>query len=229
MIIKILTIFPDIFQSYFNESIIKRAQDNGVIEIKIYDLRKWTDDKHHTVDDTPYGGGAGMVMKIEPIYRALQELTNKTLIGRFKELIIKPKRKIVLLSAKGRTWTQGAASEYSQLDELILICGRYEGVDDRILNFIDAEVSIGNYVMTGGELGAMVMVDSLARLLPGVLGNETSSQDESHSVSGVLEYPQYTRPANFKANGHEFAVPEVLLSGDHQAIEDWRNNHRKRQ
>lgn len=227
MLIKIITIFPEIFTSYFNESIIKRAQSKGAITIEIQDLREFTSDKHHTVDDTPYGGGAGMVMKIEPIYAALQKLTKQSLFGKLKNLVNKPKRKIVLLSAKGKTWTQSTAANYSDLDELILICGRYEGVDDRILHFIDEEVSIGDYVLTGGELGAMVMVDSIARLLPGVLGNEASHQDESHSEEGILEYPQYTKPPIFKANGKELAVPEVLLSGNHQAINDWRKTNRK--
>ncbi len=227
MLIKIITIFPEIFTSYFNESIIKRAQSKGAITIEIQDLREFTSDKHHTVDDTPYGGGAGMVMKIEPIYAALQKLTKQSLFGKLKNLVSKPKRKIVLLSAKGKTWTQSTAANYSDLDELILICGRYEGVDDRILHFIDEEVSIGDYVLTGGELGAMVMVDSITRLLPGVLGNEASHQDESHSEEGILEYPQYTKPPVFKADGKELAVPEVLLSGNHQAINDWRKSNRK--
>ena len=227
MLIKIITIFPEIFTSYFNESIIKRAQSKGAITIEIQDLREFTSDKHHTVDDTPYGGGAGMVMKIEPIYAALQKLTKQSLFGKLKNLVNKPKRKIVLLSAKGQTWTQSTAANYSDLDELILICGRYEGVDDRILHFIDEEVSIGDYVLTGGELGAMVMVDSIARLLPGVLGNEASHQDESHSEEGILEYPQYTKPPVFVAGGEELAVPEVLLSGNHRAINDWRKANRK--
>ena len=227
MLIKIVTIFPEIFTSYFNESIIKRAKSKGAITIEIQDLREFTSDKHHTVDDTPYGGGAGMVMKIEPIYAALQKLTKQSLLAKLKNLVNKPKRKIVLLSAKGQTWTQSTAANYSDLDELILICGRYEGVDDRILHFIDEEVSIGDYVLTGGELGAMVMVDSITRLLPGVLGNEASHQDESHSEEGILEYPQYTKPPVFVAGGEELAVPEVLLSGNHRAINDWRKANRK--
>ncbi len=227
MLIKIITIFPEIFTSYFNESIIKRAQSKGAIKIEIQDLREFTSDKHHTVDDTPYGGGAGMVMKIEPIYAALEKLTKQSLFGKLKNLVNKPKRKIVLLSAKGKTWTQKVAADYSELDELILICGRYEGVDDRILHFIDEEISIGDYVLTGGELGAMVMVDSITRLLPGVLGNEASHQDESHSEEGILEYPQYTKPPVFVAAGEELSVPDVLLSGNHQAINEWRKNNRK--
>jgi tRNA (guanine37-N1)-methyltransferase len=227
MLINIVTIFPEIFSSYFNESILKRAQDKNLLTIKSHDLRAFAHDKHQTVDDTPYGGGAGMLLKIEPIYEALQSLTKPKPLARLKQIFKKPKRKIVLLSAKGQTWTQKLAQEYSQLDELILICGRYEGVDDRILHFIDEEISIGDYVLTGGELGAMVMVDSIARLLPGVLGNEVSHQDESHSEAGVLEYPHYTKPPVFKAGKEELAVPEVLLSGNHQAINDWRQSQRK--
>jgi tRNA (guanine37-N1)-methyltransferase len=227
MNIKIITIFPNIFDSYFNESIIKRAQTAELVKIEVFDLRQWTTDKHRSVDDTPYGGGAGMVMKIEPLYQALKHLTNQTLIGRVKDLISRPKRKVVLLSAKGATWTQGSAVNYSQLDELILICGRYEGVDERITNFIDEEISIGDFVMTGGELGAMVLVDTVVRLLPGALGNVASSVDESHSQQGVLEYPQYTRPAVFAVDGHSYAVPEVLLSGDHEKIALWRKENRR--
>lgn len=228
MHIKIITIFPHIFDNYFNESIIKRAQGAELVKIEIFDLRQWTSDKHRTVDDTPYGGGAGMVIKIEPLYEALRQLTNQTLIGKVKDLISRPKRKVVLLSAKGKTWRQPMAQSWAELDELILICGRYEGVDERIVNFIDEEISIGDFVMTGGELGAMVLVDSIVRLMPGVLGNEASSADESHSEIGVLEYPQYTRPAVFKADNKSYTVPEVLLSGNHEAIGKWREEAKVR-
>ncbi len=215
----IITIFPEIFNSYFNESILKRAQEKELIKIKAYDLRKWTTDKHKTVDDTPYGGGAGMVMKVEPIYKALRALR--------KQKTKNKKQKIVLLSAKGKTWNQEMAKKYSRLDEIIFICGRYEGVDERIKNFIDEEISIGDYVLTGGELGAMVIIDSVTRLLPGTLGNEESAMDESHSTPGVLEYPHYTRPETFKANGKEYKVPDVLLSGNHAEIEKWRKRKKK--
>lgn len=227
MIINLITIFPEIFSSYFNESIIKRAQDKNLLRLKAHDLRAFTEDKHHTVDDTPYGGGAGMLLKVEPIYKAIQSLIKSSPLQTLKNFIRPKKRKIVLLSAKGKTWNQSLAREYSQLDELILICGRYEGVDERVLSFIDEEISIGDYVLTGGELGAMVLVDSIARLLPGVLGNEVSQKDESHSEAGVLEYPQYTKPPVFTAGNKKLAVPEVLLSGNHQAINDWRQGARK--
>lgn len=225
---EIITIFPKIFDSYFGESIIKRAQAADLVEIQTHDLRDWTSDKHRTVDDTPYGGGAGMVMKIEPLYKALQAIKSGSLVDKFKKIFGRSqKTKVVLLSAKGKAWTQIQAREYAKLDKVILICGRYEGVDERITNFIDEEISIGDYVLTGGELGAMVLVDSITRLLPGVLGNEESAVDESHSQVGVLEYPHYTRPAVFEAEGREYKVPEVLLNGNHQEIEEWRKDNSK--
>lgn len=222
----IITIFPKIFDSYFNEAIIKRAQGAGLIAIKTYDLRDWTTDNHRSVDDSPYGGGAGMVMKIEPLYKALRAVEAR--ISKLESGKKFPASKTILFSAKGKRWTQQLAKEYSQLDELIMICGRYEGVDERIANFIDEEISIGDFVMTGGEIGAMAVVDSITRLLPGALGNELSSADESHSAPGVLEYPQYTRPEAFKADDQEYKVPEVLLSGNHAEIEKWRENNKKK-
>jgi len=226
MIFDIITIFPNIFDSYFSESIIKRAQEKKIVEIRTHNLRDWTTDNHKTVDDTPYGGGAGMVMKIEPLYKALEEIRFEGVVDKFKKLFGKgAKTKVVLLSAKGKTWTQAMARDYTKLDKVIFICGRYEGVDERITNFIDEEISIGDYVLTGGELGAMTMVDSITRLLPGVLGNEESVVDESHSTEGILEYPQYTRPAVFEVEGEKYEVPEVLLNGNHKEIEEWRRNH----
>ncbi|MBD3247723.1 tRNA (guanosine(37)-N1)-methyltransferase TrmD [Candidatus Falkowbacteria bacterium] len=215
----IITIFPEIFDSYFNESIIGRAQKEKKIKIKAHDLRKWTKDKHRTVDDTPYGGGAGMVMKADVIYKALRALRSKKK---------KEKRKIVLLSAKGKRWDQAMAKKYSKLDNVIFVCGRYEGVDERVKEFIDEEISIGDYVLTGGELGAMVMIDSITRLLPGVLGNKESAKDESHSQPGVLEYPQYTKPETITAERKKYSVPKVLLSGNHAEIKKWREEHKKR-
>ena len=216
---KIITIFPKIFDSYFSESIIKRAQKQGIIKIISQNLREFSGDRRETVDDTPYGGGAGMLMKIEPLYKALKKLAPR----------VNKKRKIVLLSAQGQRWTQQLAQKYSKLNEVIFICGRYEGVDERIKNFIDDEISIGDYVLTGGELGAMVMIDSITRLLPGALGNEQSSQDESHSQVGILEYPQYTKPEKFKIKNKSYDVPEILLSGNHQKIKEWqeKNNNKK--
>ncbi len=212
----IITIFPEIFHSYFSESIIGRAQKDNLINIKIHNLRNWTEDKHKTVDDSPYGGGAGMVMKVEPIYKAVQDI---------KKNSGNAKRKIILLSAKGKNWTQFKAKQNSKLEEIILICGRYEGVDERILNFVDKEISIGDYVLTGGELPAMVVIDSITRLLPNVLGNKESINEESHSRKGILEYPQYTRPEVFKAGEKEYKVPDVLLSGDHKKIKKWRQKN----
>lgn len=225
----IITIFPEIFNSYFNEGILKRAQKNEIIKIIAHNLRDWTTDKHKTVDDTPYGGGAGMVMKIEPLYKAIEAL--KLQIINYKLQINNKSKtqntKIVILSAKGKKWDQQMAKKYSKLDNIIMVCGRYEGVDERIKKFIDEEISIGDYVLTGGELGAMVMVDSITRLLPGALGNVESSEDESHTKPGVLEYPQYTRPEVFEMEGKKYSVPKVLLSGNHEEIRKWREGKKK--
>jgi tRNA (guanine37-N1)-methyltransferase len=215
----IITIFPKIFDSYFNESIVKRAQKNNLVKINVHDLRQWATDKHRTVDDTPYGGGAGMVMKVEPIYKAIEALKSK---------VKSQKSKVILLSAKGKKWNQQLAKKNSRLGNIILICGRYEGVDERVTKFIDEEISIGDYVLTGGEIGAMAIVDSITRLIPGVLGNAESSKDESHSTPGVLEYPQYTRPAEFETENKKHKVPKVLLSGDHKKIDEWRRNKSKK-
>jgi len=212
----ILTIFPNIFDSYINESILGRAQKSKKIKIKVHDIRKNAVDKHNTVDDKPYGGGPGMVMMVEPIYKTLKKIKHKK------------NSKVVLLSAKGKTWTQQKAQRYKKLDQLILICGHYEGVDERVKNFIDEEISIGDYVLTGGELGAMVLVDSTARLIPGVLGKEASLKEESHSKKGYLEYPQYTRPEVFKIGKKQYKVPEVLLSGHHAKIKQWREKQSKK-
>jgi tRNA (guanine37-N1)-methyltransferase len=229
MNIHIITIFPDIFASYFNESIIKRAWEKSAINIKIHNLRDWAEGKHKTVDDTPYGGGAGMVLKANVIYKALQAITKQ------RPAILEKKRKIILLSAKGKTWNQQLAKKYAKLDSIVLICGRYEGVDERVTKFVDEEISIGDYVLTGGEIGAMAIVDSITRLLPGVLGNSESVINESHSIPGQLEYPQYTRPEIFiaapliRGDGgvKKYKVPEVLLGGNHKEIEKWRRDKSK--
>jgi len=211
----LITIFPQVFDSYINESILKRAQEKKLIKFKIHDLRKWTKDKHRTVDDTPYGGGAGMLMKVEPIYRAIKKLKNKN-------------NKIILLSASGKKWNQKLAKQYSQEKELTFICGRYEGVDERVKKFIDEEVSIGDYVLTGGELPALTIIDSITRLIPGTLGNYDSIEEESHSQEGLGEYPQYTRPEVFTVDKKEYPVPKVLLSGNHKEIADWRKKKMKK-
>ncbi|MFH0923383.1 MAG: tRNA (guanosine(37)-N1)-methyltransferase TrmD [Candidatus Falkowbacteria bacterium] len=215
MTFHIITIFPNIFDSYLNESILGRAQKNKLVKIKIHNLRDWTTDKHKTVDDTPCGGGAGMIMKAEPIYKAIQDI--KSQISNLKT---------ILLSAKGKQWEQQTAKKYSKLDEIILICGRYEGVDERVKKFIDEEISIGDYVLTGGEIPAMAIIDSITRLLPGVLGNKKSADIESHSIPGVLEYPQYTKPETIIINNKKCNVPKVLLSGNHKLIKEWREKHK---
>jgi len=222
MTFQLLTIFPNIFNSYLNEGILHRAKEKKQISFKIHNLRDWANDKHRSVDDTPYGGGAGMLMKIEPLYQALQA------IKKGSERIKPRQRKIILLSASGKKWDQELAKRYSKLSELIFICGRYEGVDARIKNFIDEEISVGDYVLTGGELPALTIIDSITRLLPGVLGNQESIIEESHSETGQSEYPQYTRPEIFKVGSKRYSVPKILLSGDHQKIKDWRKQKSKK-
>lgn len=221
MTFHLLSIFPDIFESYLKEGMIKRAIDKKIITIKSHNLRHWTKDKHQSVDDTPYGGGAGMLMKIEPIYKALED------IKKSNKKIAKQKRAVILLAANGQSWNQSLVKKYSKYKELIFICGRYEGVDARIEKFINAKISIGDYVLTGGELPALVMIDSISRLLPGVLGNQASHKDESYSETGVLEYPQYTKPEVFNTKGKNYKVPAVLLSGNHQKIKEWREQNKK--
>lgn len=214
MKIDILTIFPSSF-SYLSESIIKRAQQKGLVEINIVDLRRYSQDKHKSVDDKPFGGGAGMIMQVEPIYLALKDISSTN----------KAKPHIVLTSAGGALWDQNKATGFAQgVAHLVIICGHYEGVDYRVVeHLVDEEVSIGNFVLSGGELAAQVIVDSMVRLLPGSLGNSDSLSQESHSGDIQKEYPQYTRPAKFVTQeGETWSVPEVLLNGNHKEIEDWR-------
>lgn len=228
----IITIFPEVFGAYFNESILKRAQEKKLIEIKTHNLRDYTEDKHKTVDDKPFGGGAGMVMKVEPIYKAVQKLKNQKSKFKSKEEDIlereqgdfkNKKSKIILLSAKGKKFDQKMARQLAKLDQIIFICGRYEGVDERVAKKIaDMEVSIGDYVLTGGELPAMIIVDAVARLVPEVIKKE-SLQEESYGKDGALEYPQYTRPEDFMG----WRVPKVLLSGHHKKVEEWRKKKKK--
>lgn len=213
----IVTIFPAIFDSYFSESIIKRAQENELIEIKIHNLREYSNNKHHNVDDTPYGGGAGMVMQVQPFFDSLQKIKDT--------ITIDQSVRTILFSAKGKRFTQKDAQRLAEYDRLVLLCGRYEGVDERVAeNLVDEEISIGDFVLTGGEIPAMVIVDSVTRLLPGALGNDQSAIEESHSEEGYLEYPQYSKPEKF----NEWSVPEVLLSGNHAEIEKWRTQKSKR-
>lgn len=210
----IISLFPESFISYFGVSILKRAQEDGLIHISTHHLRDFAYDRHKTVDDTPYGGGAGMLLKVAPLAEAIETVKKE------QRDIAEERTRTILLSAKGKVFTQTEARRLVlSYDRLILICGRYEGVDERIAeNFVDEELSIGNYVLTGGEIPAMAIVDAVARLIPGVLGNEESAETESHSVEGTLEYPQYTKPEIFR----EYTVPQVLLSGNHQAISVWR-------
>lgn len=217
----ILTTFPSSF-SYLNESILKRAQEKELIKINIHDLRQWAEDKHKTTDDKPFGGGAGMLMKIEPIYKALKDL------GVYPQR--DPKTKVILTSAKGVSWNQTLAKKYVQeLDRVVIICGHYEGVDQRVVeHLVDDEISIGNYVLSGGEIPSMVLIDSISRLIPGVLGNEDSLLEESHNSDNESEYPQYTRPASFATpEGETWDVPDILLSGDHSKIQEWRSASKK--
>jgi tRNA (guanine37-N1)-methyltransferase len=205
--IDIVSIFPGMFESPFGDSIIQRARQEGLLDLNFLDLRDYSLNKHRKVDDTPFGGGVGMVMNVEPIARAISAI---------KEQV--PETRTILLSPGGRTFDQDKALELSRLQNLTLICGRYEGVDDRVRqHFVDEEISIGDYVLTGGEIAAMVMVEAISRLVPGVLGDSGSIVEESFS-NGLLEYPQYTRPQDYQG----LKVPEILISGDHKKICDWQ-------
>jgi tRNA (guanine37-N1)-methyltransferase len=209
MKIDILTLFPEVCRAPLNESMMKRAQESGALDLRIHNLRDWTTDKHHVVDDAPFGGGQGMVMKPEPIFAAVEELKSK---------IENRESRIVLMSPAGRRFDQQAAAAFSKESHLIIICGHYEGVDHRVIeHLVDAEISIGDYVLTNGAIAAVVFVDAVVRLLPGVLGDEQSAADDSFS-GGLLEGPQYTRPSDFRG----WKVPDVLLSGNHGEIAKWR-------
>jgi tRNA (guanine37-N1)-methyltransferase len=210
MKIDIVTIFPEMFTGVFSSSMLKRAQETGAVTIEITDFREYSPNKHHTVDDTPYGGGGGMVLKPEPIFFAVESLLEKCNSKR--------QARVILTSPQGEVFSQEKAIELAKEEHLVLICGHYEGYDERIRqHLVTDEISIGDYVLTGGELPAMVIVDSIVRLLPGVLGNEQSAENDSFR-NGLLEYPQYTRPAEFRG----WKVPDVLLSGNHAKIEEWR-------
>ena len=214
-----ISIYPEIFDSYLQAGILKRAQDQNLISFQAHDLRNWSTDNYHSVDDTPYGGGAGMIMRADIWQAALSDIKKKSNAK---------KRKVVMLSASGETWTQAKAQEYTKLEEVIFVCGRFEGIDERVRNFVDEEISIGDYVLTGGEIGAMTIVDSITRLIPKVLGNKESLADESHNETGILEYPQYTKPAEFKVGNKKYKVPKELLSGNHQLIADWKKKNLKK-
>jgi tRNA (guanine37-N1)-methyltransferase len=202
----VVTLFPQMFESPLGHSILKKAQEKGLISIRLVDPRNFTTDRHHVTDDYPYGGGQGMVMKPEPLVSAIEDIHAQN-----------PKARIVLLSPQGAVFTQETAAELAQTNDLVLVCGRYEGVDERVKSFVDEELSVGDFTLSGGEPAAIIVIDAVARLIPGVLGNEKSAADESFS-NGLLEYPQYTRPEEFRG----MKVPEVLLSGDHERIRKWR-------
>ena len=203
----VLSLFPQMFASPFADSIIGRAVERGLIGIEAHQLRDYALGRHQVTDDTPYGGGDGMVMKPEPLWRGIEDMR-----------IRYPQARVILVTPQGNLFNQAHAEQLAGEEELVFVCGRYEGFDERIRSYVDAEYSIGDYVLTGGELPAMVMIDAVARLVPGVLGSEGSAMQDSHS-DGLLEFPHYTRPAEF--NGQ--AVPEVLLSGNHARIRDWRH------
>jgi len=228
----ILTIFPGFFTGPLDHGITRRACEMGLAKIEVHDLRQFTHDRHRTVDDRPFGGGEGMVLKPEPLFECMETLQ---LAGREDRLAGRAKQSVILLSAQGQRFTQKVAAELATLDRIVLICGRYEGVDERVADFLaDRELSIGDYVLSGGELGAAVIVEAVLRLLPGAVGNEASTRQESFAAhvdsaapgaadstcgsGGLLDYPHYTRPADFRG----MAVPEVLLNGDHQRIRKWR-------
>ena len=208
MQIDVLTLFPRMFEGPLGESIIGKAREKDLLTINVHNFRDYSDNKHHTVDDYPYGGGAGMLLKVQPIFDNLKAIEAEN-PGQ--------KKRVILLDPAGKSFDQKLAEEFAKEEQLVFICGHYEGYDERIRDLVTDEVSLGDYVLTGGELGAMVMIDATVRLLPEVLGNDTSAQTDSYST-GLLEHPQYTRPADF--NGQK--VPEVLLNGNHKLIEAWR-------
>jgi tRNA (guanine37-N1)-methyltransferase len=215
VIFHVLTIFPEFFEGPFAHGVVKRARDAGLVEIRIHNLRDWTSDRHKTVDDRPFGGGEGMVLKPEPVFQAVESIWPER----------RPDQKVVLLSAQGRLFDQGVANRLSRESGLLLICGRYEGVDERVAaHLADDEISIGSYVLSGGELAAAVVIDAVARLLPGVLGNESSAAFESFQETGhgegLLDCPHWTRPADFRG----WKAPEVLLGGNHQEIRRFRKD-----
>jgi tRNA (guanine37-N1)-methyltransferase len=214
----VITIFPEIFKSYMTESLIARAQVKKLIKINVHNLRDWTKDAHKTVDERPFGGGLGMVLKVEPIYKAVKQIKKKN-----------KKSKVILFTPRGKKFNQKLASKLSKLDQIIFICGRYEGVDERVAkNIADMEISIGDYDLMGGELPAMVAIETISRLIPGVLGKPALLKERVTKTGGFLEYAQYTRPENFSPKkGTNWKVPKVLLSGDHKKVEEWKKQHGK--
>lgn len=234
MKVDIVTIFPDFFRGPLEHGITRRSQELGLATIQVHDLREFTHDRHRSVDDRPFGGGEGMVLKPEPLFECLESLE---VVPREERIAARTKQSVVLLSAQGRQFTQKVSAELAVLDRIVLVCGRYEGVDERVAEFLaDRELSIGDYVLSGGEIAAAVIVEAVVRLLPGAVGNEASTQQESFTITtdsemrspngadstcgsnGLLDYPHYTRPADFRG----MAVPEALMSGNHEEIRRWR-------
>ena len=231
----LITIFPEFFAGPLDHGILRRARETGLVEVNVQDLRTFTKDRHRTVDDRPFGGGEGMVLKPEPLFEAVEALLGHGVGDEARQAARDPKTAIVLMSAAGRVFGQETARRYAQLGRILFICGRYEGVDERVAEHLATEeISIGNFVLSGGELPAMLVIDAVTRLIPGVLGNEASSQNESFSVSDyletsashrsrvtnhtILDFPHYTRPAEYRG----WAVPEVLIGGNHAEVAKWR-------
>jgi tRNA (guanine37-N1)-methyltransferase len=210
---EVFTLLPEVFPPYLDTSILNRARQRGLIDVRVHNIRDYTHDKHHTTDDTPYGGGGGMVMKPEPVFEAVESILGLETLQ--AQPVTVP---VILLTPQGRVFTQRVAEEFSRYERIALICGRYEGVDERIReHLVTDEISIGDYVLTGGELPALMIIDAVSRLIPGVLGDPTGAEDDSHSM-GLLEYPHYTKPPEFRG----WKVPDVLASGNHAKIDEWR-------
>jgi tRNA (guanine37-N1)-methyltransferase len=213
MYFEVFTLLPEVFPPYLESSILFRARQKGLINVRVHNIREYTHDRHHVTDDTPYGGGGGMVMKPEPVFEAVESV-----LGLTAPPAQPPVVPVILMTPQGRVFTQRVAEELSGYERIALLCGRYEGVDERIReHLVTDEISIGDYVLTGGELPALMIIDAVSRLIPGVLGDPTGAQDDSHSM-GLLEYPHYTRPPEFRG----WKVPDILLSGDHAKIDKWR-------
>ncbi len=224
----IITIFPEIFDFYFKHSIIKKAQEKGVIKIQVHNLRDFTGDRHKTVDDKPFGGGRGMVLKLEPIFKAVSSLKNpKSQILNPKKL--KKKMKVILFTPRGKKFNQKMATRLAKLDQIILISGRYEGVDERVAKHLcDEKISMGDYVLMGGDLPALTLIETVARLIPGVIGKSELLKERITKQKGFIEYPQYTRPEVFESKPKvKWRVPKILLSGNHKKIEEWRKKQGK--
>lgn len=227
----VITIFPEVIAPYAAASILGKAEKKNLLKIEAHNLRDYSTDSHKKVDDTPYGGGAGMVMGVQPFDAAVKTISRKSKVESLKSAlrISKKKTRVVLTSASGKRFTQSDAKRLAEFDQVIFLCGRYEGVDYRVEEAIaDESLSIGDYVLTGGELPALVMIDAIARNIPGVLGNDETLLEESHGEDAMLEYPQYTKPAEYRIGKKTYAVPEVLLSGDHGKIKAWRKEQQKK-